>query len=130
MGINPSIKVFACEPALALDAIHSVQENRIIQPSRTDTMAEGLRTSLGDLTLSIHHKQLEGFFVVEEEEIVHEMQMAFERLKIVIEPSSAVALAPLLRGEPTLQGKRVGVIMTGGNVDLSAFFQKSIFAKE
>ena len=94
----------------------------MIQPSRTDTIAEGLRTSLGDLTLAILHKHLEGFFVVEEEEILHAMQMAFERLKIVVEPSSAVALASLLRGEPALQGKRVGVILTGGNVDLSNFF--------
>jgi threonine dehydratase len=122
-GVNPAIKVYACEPALALDAIYSIQENRIIPPSRTDTMAEGLRTSLGDLTLAILRKHLEGFFIVEEHEIVQAMQVAFERLKIVIEPSSAVALAPVLRGESVLQGKRVGVIITGGNIDLLQFCQ-------
>jgi len=120
-GVNPAIKVYACEPALALDAIHSIQENRIVSPSRTDTVAEGLRTSLGDLTLAILRKHLEGFFIVEEHEIVHAMQVAFERLKIVIEPSSAVALAPVLRGESALQGKRVGIIVTGGNIDLLQF---------
>jgi len=120
-GVNPAIKVYACEPALALDAINSIQENRIIPPSRTDTMAEGLRTSLGDLTLAILRKHLEGFFIVEEREIVQAMQVVFERLKIVIEPSSAVALAPVLRGESALQGKRVGVIITGGNIDLLQF---------
>ena len=83
-GVNPAIKVYACEPALALDAINSIQENRIIPPSRTDTMAEGLRTSLGDLTLAILRKHLEGFFIVEEREIVQAMHVVFERLKIVI----------------------------------------------
>jgi threonine dehydratase len=120
-GVNPAIKVYACEPALALDAIHSVQENRIVSPLRTDTIAEGLRTSLGDVTLAILREHLEGFFIVEEKEIVQAMQVAFERLKIVIEPSSAVALAPVLRGESALQGKRVGVIVTGGNIDLLHF---------
>ena len=117
-GFNPAIKVFACEPTLALDAIHSVRENRIVQPPRTDTLAEGLRTSLGDLTLGVLREHLEGFFIVEEHEIVQAMQVAFERLKIVIEPSSAVALVPVLRGEPALRNKRVGVILSGGNIDL------------
>ena len=122
-GVNPAMKVYACEPVLALDAIHSVQENRIVSPSRTDTIAEGLRTSLGDVTLAILGKHLEGFFIVEEYEIVQAMRIAFERLKMVIEPSSAVALAPVLRGESALQGKRVGVIVTGGNIDLQHFFE-------
>lgn len=122
-GVNPAIKVYACEPVCALDAVQSVRANRVVPPSRTDTIAEGLRTSLGDLTLALLRKHLEGFFIVEEQEIVHAMRVAFERLKIVIEPSSAVALAPLLRGEPTLQGKRVGVIITGGNIDLLSFFE-------
>ena len=120
-GVNPAMKVYACEPAWALDAMYSIQENRIVSPSRTDTMAEGLRTTLGDLTLAILRKHLEGFFIVEEHEIVQAMRIAFERLKIVIEPSSAVALAPVLRRESALQGKRVGVIVTGGNIDLSHF---------
>ena len=120
-GVNPAIKIYACEPAFALDALHSVKENRILPPPRTDTIAEGLRTSLGDLTLAILRKHLEGFFIVEEHEIVHAMRVAFERLKMVIEPSSAVALAPVLRGELALQGKKVGVLITGGNINLSRF---------
>ena len=83
-----------------------------------------MRTSLGDVTLPILRKHLAGFFTVEEDEIVSAMRFAFDRLKIVIEPSSAVALAPLLRREQALIGKRVGVIVTGGNVDLSSFFEK------
>ena len=123
-GINPGIKIYACEPVRAMDAIYSIQANKVLQPTRTDTIADGLRTSLGNLTLAILRDHLEGFFVVEEQEIIESMRVAFERLKIVIEPSSAVALAPLLRGEPSLRGKRVGVILTGGNVDLSDFFQQ------
>ena len=76
------------------------------------------------MTLPILRKHLAGFFTVEEDEIVSAMRFAFDRLKIVIEPSSAVALAPLLRREQALIGKRVGVIVTGGNVDLSSFFDK------
>lgn len=123
-GINPSMHIYACEPAGALDAIHSVRENRIVPMPGPKTMAEGLKTSLGDLTLPILRRHLAGFFVVQEEEIPTAMRFAFERLKLVVEPSSAVALAPLLRREPALIGKRVGVILTGGNVDLSKFFDQ------
>lgn len=123
-GTNPSIRIYACEPTGALDAIQSVRENRIVPMTSPMTIAEGLRTSLGDVTLPILRKHLAGFFTVEEDEIVSAMRFAFDRLKIVIEPSSAVALAPLLRREQALIGKRVGVIVTGGNVDLSSFFEK------
>ena len=82
-----------------------------------NTLADGLRTSLGELTLPILRRHVTGFFVVEEEKIVQAMQFAYERLKLVIEPSSTVALVPLLRQEPQLVGKRVGVVLTGGNVE-------------
>jgi threonine dehydratase len=88
------------------------------------TMAEGLKTSLGDVTLPILRQHLAGFFTVEEGEIVAAMRFAFERLKLVVEPSAAVALAPFLRRESVLVGKRVGVILTGGNADLSGFFEQ------
>lgn len=123
-AINPALQIYACEPAGALDAVHSVRENRIVPMPEPRTLAEGLKTSLGDLTLPILRRHLSGFFVVEEAEIPPAMRFAFERLKLIIEPSSAVALAPLLRREPALIGKRVGVILTGGNVDLSAFFEQ------
>ena len=122
-GMNPKIQVYACEPAGALDAIYSVQENRIVPQSNPDTIAEGLRTSVGELTLAVLREHLAGFFVVEEQEIVQAMRFVFERLKLVIEPSSAVAVAPLLRQEPDLQNKRVGVIISGGNVDLTPYFE-------
>ncbi|MBI4400048.1 MAG: pyridoxal-phosphate dependent enzyme [Nitrospirae bacterium] len=122
-GLNPSIRIYACEPTGALDALHSVRENRIVPMNTPRTIAEGLRTSLGDVTLPILRRHLTGFFTVEEEEIVTAMRFSFERLKLVIEPSSAVALAPVLRQEAALVGKRVGVLITGGNVDLSVYFE-------
>jgi threonine dehydratase len=121
-GVKPGLQIYACEPTGALDAIHSVRENRIVPMPNPCTIAEGLRTSVGDVTLPILRQHLSGFFTVEEREIVATMRFAFERLKIVIEPSSAVALAPVLRQETALRGKRVGVLISGGNVDLSAFF--------
>lgn len=121
-GVNPKVKVYACEPAGALDAMYSVKENRIVPQVNPQTIAEGLRTSVGTLTLPILREYLAGFFVVEEHEIVQAMRFIYERMKLIIEPASAVAVAPLLRQEPELQGKRVGVILSGGNVDLSHFF--------
>jgi len=123
-GLKPSLQVYACEPLGALDAMHSVRENRIVPMPDPRTIAEGLRTSIGDITLPILRRHLAGFFTVAEDEIVAAMRFVFERLKLVIEPSSAVALAPLLRREAALMGKRVGVIVTGGNVDLSAYFDR------
>ena len=109
--------IFACEPAGALDTMDSVKQNRIVPMPNPNTLADRLRTSLGELSLPILHRHVMGFFVVGEEEIVQAMQFAYERLKLVIELSSAVALVPLLRHEPQLVGKRVGVVLTGGNVE-------------
>ncbi len=121
-GVNSRIRVYACEPAGALDAMYSVRENRIVPQDHPRTIAEGLRTSVGTLTLPILRDHLAGFFVVEEREIVPAMRFIYERMKLVIEPASAVAVAPLLRHDPVLEGKRVGVILSGGNVDLSRYF--------
>jgi len=122
-GINPDIQIYACEPAGALDAMFSVQENRIVPQDNPQTIAEGLRTSVGSLTLPILREHLAGFFLVEEQEIVHAMRFIYERMKIIIEPASAVAVAPLLRQERDLQYKRVGVIISGGHVDWSRYFE-------
>lgn len=121
-GLNHKIRAYACEPAGALDALYSVRDNRIVPQEHPRTIAEGLRTSVGTFTLPILRDHLAGFFVVEEEEIVTAMRFVYERMKLVIEPASAVAVAPLLRHEPALQGKRVGVIISGGNVDLTQYF--------
>lgn len=116
-ALRPHMAIFACEPACALDAMASVMQNRIVPMPDQNTVADGLRTSLGELTLPILRQHVAGFFAVGEDEIVQAMQFAHDRLKLLIEPSSAVALAPLLRQEPQLVGKRVGVVLTGGNVE-------------
>ena len=121
-GENAAIKVYGCEPAQALDARLSLQQGYVVQPASTATMADGLRTSLGECTLGVLRDHVEDIFVVEEEEIVAAMKMAFERLHLVLEPSSAVALAPLFRGESVFANKRVGVILSGGNISLPDFF--------
>ena len=114
---RPSMHVYACEPNGALDALHSVREHRIVPMADPQTMADGLRSSLGPLTLEILERHLAEFFTVDETEIVTALRFAVEHLRLVIEPSSAVALAPLLRGESLLRDRRVGVILTGGNID-------------
>jgi threonine dehydratase len=121
-GVNPTIKVYGCEPARALDARQSLQLGYVVQPDSADTMAEGLRTSLGECTFGVLRDHVEEIFVVEEEEIVGAMKMAFERLHLVLEPSGAVALAPILRGESVLANKRVGVLLSGGNISIPDFF--------
>lgn len=120
--LQSSLKIFACEPSGAADAEESIRLNRIIPMPNPNTLADGLRTSLGSKTLPILRDHLTGVFHVSEEEILLAMKFAYERLKLVIEPSSAVALAPVLRREPELIGKRVGVVLTGGNVDLDGLW--------
>lgn len=120
--VNPSLRLYGCEPRGAAEAADSLRLNRIVPMPLPQTMADGLRTSLGSRTLPILREHLTDIFVVDEREIVEAMQFAYERMKQVIEPSSAVALAPLLRAESVLKGRRVGVVMTGGNVDLTSLW--------
>lgn len=119
--VLPTLKIFACEPNGASDAAESIRLNQIVQVAAPNTLADGLRTSLGSRTLPVLRAHLEGVLTVAEAEILAAMRFAYERLKIVLEPSSAVALAPVLRKEPVLFGKRVGIVLTGGNVDSDVF---------
>lgn len=115
--LNPRLLLYACEPLGAADAIESLRRNEIVPMTNPCTLADGLRTSLGSRTLPILKQHLADVFLVSEEEILTAMRFSQETLEINIEPSSAVALAPLLRREPALTGRRVGVVLTGGNVD-------------
>ena len=85
-------------------------------------MADGLRTSLGDKTFPIIKKLVKDIIRVEEDEIIHAMKLIWERKKIIIEPSSAVAFAAVLKEKQKFRGKRTGIILSGGNIDLSTFF--------
>ncbi|MDO9119521.1 MAG: pyridoxal-phosphate dependent enzyme [Nitrospira sp.] len=120
--LNPHLLLYACEPLGAADVIESLRQNEVVPMTTPRTVADGLRTSLGSRTLPILHRHLTDVFLVSENEILDAMRFSQETLKLDIEPSSAVALAPLLRREPALVGRRVGVILTGGNVDLDSFW--------
>ena len=120
--LNPRLLLYACEPLGAADVIESIRQNRVVPMTNPRTVADGLRTSLGSRTLPILRRHLTDVFLVSEDEILGAMRFSQETLKLAIEPSSAVALAPLLRREPALVGRRVGVILTGGNVDLDSFW--------
>lgn len=116
--LNPSILLYACEPLGAADATESIRQNKIVPMTNPMTLADGLRTSLGSRTLPILKQHLTDLFLVSEKEILTAMRFARNTLNLEIEPSSAVAVAPLLRRESALVGRRVGVILTGGNVDM------------
>jgi len=120
-GVAPSVRVFAGEPKAADDAARSKMQNRLVPYSGpTRTIADGLLTSLGELTWPLVRDCVEAVVVVGEEEIVRAMRLLWERAKLLVEASSAVALAAVLSDEfRSLQGlHRVGVVLSGGNVDL------------
>ena len=114
----PNVQVIAAEPAGADDAFRSYY-SKTIQPSvAPKTIADGLLTSLGSLTFPIILNEVDQIVTVSEENIVAAMRMVWERMKIIIEPSSAVPLAAILENKVAVKGKKVGIILSGGNVDL------------
>lgn len=121
---SPAVKVYAGEPSGADDAFRSLQSGKI-EPSQSNTIADGLLTSLGDKTFAIIKDKVAGVITVSDEEIVAAMRKVWEKLKVVIEPSAAVPYAALLKNKERFAGQRVGIILSGGNVDLgklSTFF--------
>ena len=117
-GIKPGIRVIAGEPEMADDAFRSMKENRIVPSVHPKTVADGLLTSLGSLTFPIVREHVEQIVTVSEVGIIEAMKFIWERAKIVIEPSSAVAVGVLWEKKIDLAGLKVGVILSGGNVDL------------
>lgn len=116
--LNPKIKVIGAEPELANDAFRSFQSGKIEPVLRTDTVADGLRTSLGELTFNVISSHLDDIVTVSERSIIRDMRAVWERMKMIIEPSCAVPLSAVLDGKVDVEGKKVGIIITGGNVDL------------
>jgi threonine dehydratase len=119
-GVDPAVRVFAAEPLGADDAARSMAAGKLILQTGPDTIADGLLTSLGELTWPIIRDHVERVVTVSEEEIVAAMQLAWERAKLLIEPSAAVAVAAVLAEEfRAVEGiDRVGVVLSGGNADL------------
>ncbi|MCK6540528.1 MAG: pyridoxal-phosphate dependent enzyme [Anaerolineales bacterium] len=118
-GLKPSVRVIAGEPEMADDAHRSMKEGRIVPSVNPKTIADGLLTSLGTLTFPIIRQNVEQIVTVSEKGIIEAMKFVWERAKIVIEPSAAVAVAVLWEGKIGLTGLKVGVILSGGNVDLN-----------
>jgi threonine dehydratase len=116
--IAPQTAVYAAEPKNADDAHRSLKAGRIIADDAPDTIADGLKVPLKELTWHFVKEHVSDIFTVTEAEIVDAMRLAWQRMKIVIEPSSAVPLAALVKNRAVFAGKRIGVILTGGNVDL------------
>jgi len=115
----PDCKVIAAEPAGADDAFRSFHEKKIIPSVNPKTIADGLLTSLGERNFAIIIKNVDDIVTVSEDKIVEAMRMIWERMKIIIEPSSATALAVVLEKPDLFRSKRTGIILTGGNVDLT-----------
>jgi len=121
-GLLPSAEVIGVEPRNADDAYQSFKAGKIIPVKNPNTIADGLRTSLGNNTFGIIREKVNQIITVSEEEIVAAMQFLWERMKLVVEPSGAVSLAGVLSKQIDLKSKRVGIIISGGNIDLTNFF--------
>jgi len=119
-GARPGIRVIAAEPAGADDAARSFAAGRIIPLEKASTVADGLRTSLGERNFPLIRQHVDEVVTVSEESIVAAMRRIWEVLKIIIEPSCAVPYAAIMEQKIDVSGKRMGIILTGGNVDLDA----------
>jgi threonine dehydratase len=116
--LSPETKVIAAEPAGADDAYRSFTTRQFVPSVNPRTIADGLLTSLGSLTFPIILEHVHRIITVPEEAIIAAMQLTWERMKIIIEPSSAVPLAAIMENKNDFKGKRIGIIISGGNVSL------------
>ena len=123
--LNPAIQVIAAEPANADDAARSFRSGRLEPAASTQTIADGLRTTLGVLNFAVIQSNVDDIVTVSEKSIVATTLAVWQRMKIIIEPSCSLPLAALLDGRTETKGKRIGIILTGGNVDVPAFLSAS-----
>jgi len=117
-AMQPAIRVFGCEPLNADDACRSYYSGVLQAPLKPNTMADGLLTALSERTFAIIRQQVDGIFTVTEQDIMHAMRLIWQRMKIIIEPSSAVPVAALFNHSREFEGLKTGIILSGGNVDL------------
>jgi threonine dehydratase len=117
-SLKPSIRVIGVEPAGADDAARSLRAGRIVPVQNPNTIADGLRATVGERPLAEIRRLVEDIITVTDESIVRAMRQLWDVMKIVVEPSGAVPYAALLEAPPALRGRRIGVILSGGNLDL------------
>ena len=128
--LYPDAQVIGVEPSKADDAYRSIQAGKVIPSNYPDTIADGLRTSICERTFNIIRRFVDQIITVSEIEILRAMKYLWERMKIIVEPSGAVPLAALLENKIDAKGKRIGIILSGGNIDLEPFFkliEKKVF---
>ena len=118
-GASPGTLIYGAEPRLADDAYRSLKAGQIMPPLPPISIADGLLTALGDLTYPVISGAVRDILLVSEETIVQAMKLIWERMKIVVEPSGCVPFAALLENPKELAGKKIGLILSGGNVDLT-----------
>ena len=118
--LRPTIKVIATEPAGADDAAQSFHQHRLVYQEQKNTIADGLRTNLGAVNFALIQRYVDDIVAVPDEAIVAAMRTIWETMKIVVEPSGAVPYGAVLEKLIDLRAKRIGIILTGGNVDLDA----------
>jgi len=123
----PGVRIVAAEPAGADDCWQSMQTGQRVRLEQVDTIADGLRASIGERNWALISQHVDEVVRVEDEEIIAAMRLAWERLKIVIEPSAAVPLAAMISGRLAVAGRRVGIVFSGGNLDLGML--PALFAK-
>ncbi|MES2426605.1 MAG: threonine/serine dehydratase [Bacteroidota bacterium] len=116
--LSPKTKVIGCEPEGAADAILSFKTGKVEKAPYIKSVADGLLTNLSERTLAIIRDHVSDILTVSEEEIIAAMKLVWERMKIIIEPSSAVAVAVVIKHKEQFSGQKIGVILTGGNVDM------------
>lgn len=120
VGRAPQTQVFAAEPQTVDDAARSFRDGVIYPPTNAPTVADGLRTFLGDMNFPIIRRHVSAIVTVSEEAIIAAMRLVWERLKLIIEPSAAVPVAALFEHPGVFQRRRVGIILSGGNANLDA----------
>ncbi len=119
-GVDPGITVFGAEPAGARDAHDSLRQGERITGRAADTICDGLRAELGTLTFPLVREHVRDILLVEDAQTVDAMLLLWERMKLVVEPSAAIALAAVLANPERFAGCKVGIVISGGNIDLHA----------
>lgn len=120
LGVDPSIQVFGAEPAGARDAHDSLKQGERVTGRTADTVCDGLRAELGTLTYPLVRQHVHDILLVEDVQTVDAMLLVWERMKLVVEPSAAIALAGVLANPAIFAGRTVGIVLSGGNIDLYA----------
>ena len=118
---KPGLQVYGGEPEGAADAVLSLQSGKVEKAPFIETIADGLLTTLSEQTLGIIKEHVSDILLVSEAEIINALRLVYERMKIIVEPSCVVPLAAAIRNANLFKGKKVGIILSGGNVDLTKF---------